>query len=219
MNILLKYPSRGRPEIFKSMVNHYINNLSGKHNVRFIFTFDKDDDTMNNDEIKNYLNDLDFDLTYYYGNHFNKVEAINDNLTDQDFDILVLCADDIYVAENFDDKIVKEFVNSSHGLDAILQVYTYRWEFALDVFCIIGKDYYDRFNYIYHPSYISEFCDNEYTSVAKSLDKTIETMNMILTHKWESIKGDETRQRNMDRTLLNKDTNNFEKRKAVKFTV
>jgi len=219
VNLLLKYPSRGRPEIFKSMVDHYIKNLSGKHNVRFVFTFDQDDDTMNNDDIKNYLNDLDFDLTYYYGNHFNKVEAINDNLTDQDFDILVLCADDIYVTENFDDKIVQEFVNSSHGLDAILQVYTYRWEFALDVFCIIGKDYYDRFNYIYHPSYISEFCDNEYTSVAKSLDKTIETMNMILTHKWESIKGDETRQRNMDRTLLNKDTNNFENRKAINFTV
>lgn len=217
MNILLKYPSRGRPEIFKSMVDHYIKNLSGKHNVRFVFTFDEDDDTMNNDEIKNYLNDLDFDLTYYYGSHFNKVEAINDNLTDQDFDILMLCADDIYVAENFDDKIVQEFENSSHGLDAILQIYTYRWEFALDVFCIMGKDYYDRFNYIYHPSYISEFCDNEYTSVAKSLGKSIETMNMILTHKWENIKGDATRQRNMDRTLLNKDTNNFEKRKAINF--
>ena len=199
------------------MVDHYIKNLSGKHNVRFVFTFDEDDDTMNNDEIKNYLNDLDFDLTYYYGSHFNKVEAINDNLTDQDFDILMLCADDIYVAENFDDKIVQEFENSSHGLDAILQIYTYRWEFALDVFCIMGKDYYDRFNYIYHPSYISEFCDNEYTSVAKSLGKSIETMNMILTHKWENIKGDATRQRNMDRTLLNKDTNNFEKRKAINF--
>jgi hypothetical protein len=201
------------------MVNHYIENLSGKHNVRFVFTFDKDDDTMNNDEIKNYLNDLDFDLAYYYGSHFNKVEAINDNLTHEDFDILMLCADDIYVTENFDDKIVQEFLNSPHGLDAILQIYTYRWEFALDVFCIMGKDYYDRFNYIYHPSYISEFCDNEYTTVAKSLGKSIQTMDMILTHKWENIKGDATRQRNMDRTLLNKDESNFNFRKSTNFNL
>jgi hypothetical protein len=37
--------------------------------------------------------------------------------------------------------------------------------------CILGKRYYDRFGYIYHPSYKSLWCDNEFTEVAAGLGK------------------------------------------------
>jgi hypothetical protein len=36
---------------------------------------------------------------------------------------------------------------------------------------ILGRKYYGRFNYIYHPDYKSLWCDNEMTDVAKMLGK------------------------------------------------
>jgi len=34
---------------------------------------------------------------------------------------------------------------------------------------IMGREYYNRFKYIYHPDYISLWCDNEAMEVAKML--------------------------------------------------
>jgi hypothetical protein len=34
---------------------------------------------------------------------------------------------------------------------------------------ILGRQYFERFGYIYHPDYISLYCDNEQMDVAKLL--------------------------------------------------
>jgi hypothetical protein len=48
----------------------------------------------------------------------------------------------------------------------------------------MGRKYYERFNYIYHPAYKSLWCDNEQTEVADSLGrlKFIEFPIMIHDH-------------------------------------
>ena len=47
---------------------------------------------------------------------------------------------------------------------------------------IIGRKYYDKFNYIYHPSYYYLWCDNEYTEVAKKNQKIIYFYENIFIH-------------------------------------
>ena len=46
--LLVKFPSRNRPQKFKSTVEQYVGGCSGKHHVRFVITMDEDDSTMNN---------------------------------------------------------------------------------------------------------------------------------------------------------------------------
>ena len=52
--LLVKFPSRNRPEKFRDILDNYTSRTSGKHEVRFVVTMDSDDVTMNNDEIKNH---------------------------------------------------------------------------------------------------------------------------------------------------------------------
>ena len=213
--ILIKFPTRGRPERFKSTLETYINLLSNKHEVKFVFTFDEDDSKMNNDEIKNYLRNLSVKNEFYYGHSKNKIQAINANMENQDFDILILAADDmIPVYEEYDDFIVSEFEKSIYKLDSVLFFHSTRWANLLDIGCIMGKQYYDRFGYIYHPSYKSIFCDNEYTEVAQILGRSnfIENKEPF---KHNFITGDETEVRNWQ--FNNEDTQNYNERKSKNF--
>jgi hypothetical protein len=53
----------------------------------------------------------------------------------------------------------------------------------LNTLCILGKKYYDRFGYIYHPSYKSLWCDNEFTDVSNSLNKSTYIETVIIRHE------------------------------------
>ena len=82
--LLVKFPSRNRPEKFKKTLDDYTSKISGKHEVRFVISMDADDETMNNDEIKNYLTKLidnGIDLVYHYGESKTKVQACNADMT------------------------------------------------------------------------------------------------------------------------------------------
>ena len=50
--LLVKFPTRSRPEKFKEVLQKYINNLSGTVKVRFVITVDNDDETMNTKEMR-----------------------------------------------------------------------------------------------------------------------------------------------------------------------
>jgi hypothetical protein len=195
MKILFKFPSRGRPEKFKETLTEHLKMLSNKNDYKFIFTFDTDDETMNNPQIREYLESLKINCKINYGNSTNKIQAINANMDDDDFDILILIADDmIPILPNYDELICDLFNNSEHKLDSTIHFATAMWAHLLDVWCIMGKKYYDRFGYIYHPDYKSISADNEYTEVSIMLGRTILCHSTPFIHNF--LTGDSTAVRN-----------------------
>jgi hypothetical protein len=95
-----------------------------------------------------------------------KVDAINRDVNEFDYDwnILVNMSDDVvFIQKGFDDIIREHF---SNGLDQVLHFPDGNRSDLLTV-SIIGREYYDRDKYIYHPSYKSLYCDNEAMEVAK----------------------------------------------------
>jgi len=52
----------------------------------------------------------------------------------------------------------------------------------LNTLCILGREYYNRFGYIYHPAYVSLFCDNEFTMVAQKLRRQTYIDRVIIRH-------------------------------------
>jgi len=194
MKILFKYATRGRPDWFRSTLSIYYNMISADCDFEFVITIDEDDESMNTPSIKAFMNGIKY-LKYYYGTHKNKIEAINDNLENLDYDILFIVSDDmIPQVKGFDKIIINDMKKNFPNIDGALHYH--------DGFCgkdntitlsIMGKKLYEKIGYVYHPDYWSLYCDNEFTDVVRELDKYFYNPKVIVEHKWHGGRNaDET---------------------------
>lgn len=183
--ILIKFPTRNRPKRFFETLDIYINKANNLECISFLITCDNDDMTMNDTTIHNLLNEYQkkYNLQYFFKNNTSKIEAINSCMEEvSDWDILLLASDDmIPIVEEYDNIIRYDMEVYYPNLDGILW-YNDRYQNRTNTLSILGKTYYKRFNYIYHPSYKSLYCDNEYTEVALSLNKCYKSSQTIIEH-------------------------------------
>lgn len=182
-SILFKFPTMGRKDKFFNTLDIYYNNIADKSNSRFVISMESSDSDMNNDLVKNRLNDY-YNLSYYFGNNDSKISACNADMRGQEFDIVVLASDDqIPIVKGFDDIIREKMRENFSDLDGCLWFNDGYTKDKLNTLCIIGKKYYDRFNYIYHPAYRSLWSDNEFTEIAIKLNKIKYFDNVIIKHE------------------------------------
>lgn len=221
--ICFKYPSRGRPEQFKTCFETYTRLLSKKHDYHFVISMDTNDTTMNTDDIKTFLTEKrkEYQLEYYYGESKNKIDAVNRDMLAPSYDILVLISDDmIPQVENFDDIIVEEFKRSFPDYDGMLNFndgLRKDWP-RLCTLTVYGLKYYQRFGYIYHPDYISVYCDDEQTQVGRMLQKIKDIDQVIIKHEWDQPQfQDELRRSTEHEDMYKKDEETFKRRKSCNF--
>jgi hypothetical protein len=216
--LLVKFPTRNRPEKFFNTLDQYYKLLSGKNNVQFLITCDNDDLTMNNDDVKKRL--LSYkNLTIKYGDHKSKIEAVNADLNSKDFQIILLASDDMTpVVEGYDDIIINKMTSTFPDFDGIVWFNDGVQGNRLNTLCILGFKYYNRFGYIYNPEYKSLWCDAEFTQVGNMLGKQKYFDQVIIRHDHHSVTGignDELynsneRYESADRAIFNKrQSNNF----------
>lgn len=173
LRLLFKYTTRSRRSNFLRGIDSIINNLADKENYHIYTTFDVDDDKMRP------LPEIKGNHTYIAGTSKSKVDAINRDMdfinSQYDWDILVNMSDDVvFVEKGFDNIIRKEFIVKDNeqatdfelNLDQVIHFPDGNRSDLLTV-SIIGREYYNRDNYIYNPEYKSLYCDNEAMEVAK----------------------------------------------------
>jgi hypothetical protein len=197
----------------------YTSMLSMKHDYHFVISMDDNDDTMNNDRIKEYLNTKrkHFQIEYYYGKSKNKVDAINRDMIAPIFDILVLISDDmIPQVHGYDDVIIKHFETHFPDYDGMLNFndgLRMDWP-SLCSLTVYGYKYYKRFGYIYNPEYESLYCDNEQTEVGRLLDRIRDIDEVIIRHEWNAVEvQDELRKKTEAPEFYQKDKTTFLTRK------
>lgn len=201
IDLLIKYPTRSRPDKFKEILKQYISNLSGKYKVKFLISMDNNDPTCNNQNMRNFLEMIkhSVDLDYVYGDSKNKIDACNRDVPAEGWKVCILVSDDMTPrVKNYDEIIMKDMETHFPDYDGCLNYNAHTPAFeqkiegrgSLMVLSILGKKYYDRFNYIYNPVYISLFCDDEQTRVARKLNKIVDINNRIISHDWSSINDD-----------------------------
>lgn len=207
VRILCKFPSRSRPEKFKEVFTLYKTMASGKHELIFVLSFDSDDESMNNDEMKKWLSEQGSNVYWFYGDSTTKISAVNADMDrGWEFDILLLASDDmIPVKPGYDDTIVKDMLEHFSEFDGVLHYNDGLRGDKLNTLCILGKKYFDHFGYIYHPSYISVFADNEFTEVSYALNKAKYLDKVIIQHRWMEQGKDALYQRNENPALYQKD--------------
>jgi hypothetical protein len=187
--LLVKFPTRNRPEKFFKALDSYYSLLSGKQNVKFLITCDTDDITMNNPDVIEKLKQYN-NLEIIFGNNKTKIEAINYGLDNQKFNIILLASDDmIPVVQGYDDIIVNSMYEHIPDFDGILWFNDGVQGKNLNTLCILGNHYYNRFNYIYNPEYKSLWCDAEFTAVGNILGKQKYINQVIIRHEHHSVIG------------------------------
>ena len=181
MKILYKYPTRARPLKFSRCLLRYQEYSEDLENSKFIISIDEDDDIMNNNIMIDNCKKLK-NVDVCIGKNKSKIEAINADIPDDDWDILVLISDDmIPEIKGFDNIIRQNMKNYYPDTDGVLWFFD-GWRKDLNTLCILGRKYYERFGYIYHPSYKSFWCDTEFTEVANILNKQTFIDKVIIRH-------------------------------------
>ena len=95
-------------------------------------------------------------------------------MPDYDWDIIICWSQDMFATMYGFDQIIREGIMQafgSIGLDGLAHFPEPDSKQHLNVLYIATRKYYDRFGYIYHPSYKSLWCDNESLEVSKMLGK------------------------------------------------
>jgi hypothetical protein len=181
--ILMKVTSRDRHEVLMQTVNTYLKLSLNPDKMIWLFSLDTDDlntiDAVKGLKIEN--------KRIFIGDSENKIHAINRDVEFVDgWDILLNISDDqLPVVNGYDDIIRKTMPND---LDASLW-FSDGWQPRINTQEIVGREYYNRFGYVYNPLYKSFFCDNESTEIAEILGKSIKVNKCIIKHfhpGWDS---------------------------------
>jgi hypothetical protein len=183
MKILFNYTTRSRRSNFLRGIDSIVNNVADKSNYHILISVENE----NHDAAMHPLPQLDCPHTYRVNPYkpTSKVDAINRDLNEFtkvcDWDIVVNMSDDmIFTQKGFDDDIRESFVDidydsggntllNGYDLDQCIHFPDGVTNEILISMSILGRIYYERFKYIYHPSYKSLWCDNETMDVAKML--------------------------------------------------
>lgn len=184
MKLLVKFPTRNRKNKFFKVLRQYQNLCEDLDNTYFLITLDNDDESMNSSDVEDIFNTFK-NVKVIYGTSNSKIHAVNRDIElVNDWDIVLLASDDMTPKVKGYDNIIrnkmKEFYSDTDGILWFNDGFQGE---KLNTLCILGKKYYKRFNYIYHPDYKSCWSDNEFMEVGKILKKQTYIDSVIIKHE------------------------------------
>jgi len=171
MSICFKFPSRSRPEKFFKALDNIVT-LTESSDYIIVATLDTDDLTMNNETVIQRM-DKYSKLKVIWGTSTGKINAVNRDLNElPPYDILVLMSDDMeFAVKGFDLEIIKDMQTYFPDKDGLLHYPDGYANQRLVTMPILGYNWVRHFKYIYHPDYVSLYCDNEQMEVAIRVDR------------------------------------------------
>ncbi len=169
--LLFKYPSRNRPQRFFEGLDTIENLAVNKDYYHVACSLDLDDATMNNPEVIKRIGEYR-NTSIQWGTSKSKVHAINRDMPDYPFDIIVNFSDDMrYNLYGFDQCIRVDMNAHFPNLDGLLHYPDQDAKEWLATMYIAGKNFYSKFGFIYDPRFKSLWCDNLVQSVAQHMGK------------------------------------------------
>lgn len=157
-------------DLFFKTLDQYYALLSGKNHVHFLITCSNNNCVQSSvqTQLKKYRDlDFSFDCSNSWVSVFNR--EINKY---QGFDFLLIVDENTAPQiKGYDDIIVQTMKKSFADTDGVLCISDDSIDNLLNKYAVMGKKYYQRFGYVYHPHYTSVFAQNELFDVAQALGK------------------------------------------------
>lgn len=170
--LLIKIPTRSRPEKFFRVLDTYYSLLSNKICFRVLIVCDADDPSMNNpvviERLKSYPN-----LSLIFSNHRGKIYAYNAGLNNIEFDILLLASDELEpLIKDFDCIIADRMQKAWPNFDGVLHFCSNdNSKYEVNSVPVIGKNWFKLFGYAFNDAYKSCFAHTELTLISRILCK------------------------------------------------
>lgn len=180
LKILVKIPTFNRPEQLLKSIKSFINKQSKKYTLEIIVSANTEDKKTQNikQKIVKYKN-----TKVYFSEINSKIDAYNADLSDKNFDILILASDDmIPVVENYDEIIVENMLNFFPDLDGTLWFDNGDGNLRTNTLCIIGYPLFKKIMPIYNPLYKGYYCDDEFSQIVMKLGKVVRIDQNIIKH-------------------------------------
>jgi len=222
--LVIKFPTRNRPDKFKTVFSKYMSFLSGRHDVRFVVSMDENDATMNTPEMREWFETRrrNADIKYCYGHSKTKIQACNADMDGEHGDVLMLASDDMVPQlMSYDEIIFGGFMQCFPDFNGAIKF----WdglrpkEDPLMTLTVMGFPLYKQFGYIYNPAYQSVYCDDEQTQVCARLGKLARSDTCIARHVWTQEPFDALHARNENREMYDVDSKTFEAHRANNFNM
>jgi hypothetical protein len=176
MRILLKCPTRSRPNKVLQTLSSYVRLANHLGQLGIAVSCDTNDASMKNVvELENILRKCAWGRIFYSENQ-SKIEACNANMNeiDWEWDIVVLVSDDmIPQIRGYDDVIRNHMKARFPDTNGILWFNDGYQAEKLNTLCIYGREFYKSQGCIYNPAYKSLFCDTELTDQCRNEYKNI----------------------------------------------
>lgn len=168
MKILFNFASRSRPEKFRKVCANLME-MCESDNYQILAKIDYND-KRRNEYLHRFNGPMD-KIIFKEGKSQSKIHAINRDIPQDGWDILVDVSDDfVFIKKGFDN-IIRQHCGPDDCLHFPEPFATKENIKTPDnniiIMACMGREYYQRFGYIFNPQYVSLFCDNELTEVAK----------------------------------------------------
>lgn len=201
MRILIKFPTRGRPQQFLTTLRGWLELAEDLSRISVLVSYDYDDHAMTPEVIAQ-AEALHPALVAVKGASESKIAACNRDLREHggDWQVVLLCSDDMWCNRKGWDTMIRENMTRYFpDTDGALWFFDGAQQRINTMECV-GRARYESFGYLYHPSYRSFFCDNESTAVGLRDKKLVLIEKQICGHQHPSwlggMKVDETYRRN-----------------------
>lgn len=173
MRILLKCPTRSRPQKIFTTLRAYMKFANHPEQLGVAISCDESDTTMSrnlvHEEIHSILQKTAWHAIYTSENT-TKIQACNADMEKipWEWDILVLISDDMIPRiQGYDDVIRTHMMGRFPDTNGILWYNDGFQGNNLNTLSIMGRAMYNQQGYIYNPEYKSLFCDTEFTDLCK----------------------------------------------------
>lgn len=235
MHVLLKYPTRQRPEQFKENIRRWEEKLSDQNSFTWLISIDSDDKSMEN--VLEMFSDDSWPHFIYRNSPNGKIAACNANVneflydhnelsvqmgiidTSYDYDMIWLVSDDMKPeVQDFDLIIQREMETHYPDWDGAVHINDGLQGLRLCTFSCMGMKYYKRFEYLYHPQYQSTHCDDEYTQIAWANRRMAWIPEVLVRHEWVGIHDPADRLHQKNHALMTSvDAQTYQKRARAGF--
>lgn len=182
MVISIIHPSRSRVERSFNTIKKWIDRSVGE--IEIIVSLDENDP-----DLPQYVHKYSMlrDTRLIVNANLSAIDAINKAAKESTGDILIVVSDDTDCCNRWDE-VIKNAVGDSQ--DYLLRVNDGIQKYICTM-PIMDRIYYNRFGYIYHPSYRHMFCDTFLTHVADVTKRIIWRDDILFQHLHYSIKKSE----------------------------
>lgn len=191
MRILLKCPTRSRPQKIISTIRSYVQLANRKDLLGVAISCDHNDATMTRNLVQEELHRTLAGVAWhniFFSPNTSKIEACNANMNEinWEWDIVVLVSDDmIPQIQGYDDIIRNHMTARFPDTNGILWFNDGAQGDKLNTLCIYGRAMYNHFGSMYRPEYKSLFCDTELTDMCKGplADRCLYIPYCIIRHE------------------------------------